>query len=245
MKNKEIQKHFDATIPGRFGDQYEFNRWFRHNRTREDFSMTHRALEYHLSKVDFGTCMEIGPGPGTWTTLLYRRNPDAVFQLVDISEEMKKQFELEMRSLPNIRYAISDFCEYSTGETYDLICSSRALEYVDNKELFVKKIHTAMSDGGHGLIITKNPNFRSYLPKKGDFEQRAHHQGKISYNALTSLLTATGFKNIRAYPVVIRLPLLDRINTAFSRKIFNRAHKQVMNKKISSFTESYIMSFEK
>ena len=73
-------------------EEYEFNIWFTTPRLFLDYWMTHQVINYHLAKLKFNSCLELGPGPGTWTKLLFRHSPEADFDLVDISLHNLGQF---------------------------------------------------------------------------------------------------------------------------------------------------------
>ena len=96
--NREIRGYYDEVVPGTFRGDYEFERWFRRGLSRSEYFMTYSSIKFHCETVRFSRCLEIGPGPGTWTRVLFKMNSSAEFDLVDISEEMKAQFHSEMRA---------------------------------------------------------------------------------------------------------------------------------------------------
>ncbi len=243
LSNQNIKNFYDSKIKSsKYQDNYEFNRWFSTPRLRLDYFMMHNSIQHHLKDVKFSFCLEIGPGPGTWTRALYRRNSKAVFDLVDISEEMKKQFLLEMRNQPNINYAIQDFHKYNLSRKYDLFFSSRAIEYSEDKKMFIEKVFNSLNKGGKGIIITKNPDFRAWRAEK---DKRWQHKKKIYLESIKKLLESQGFKNIIAYPVIIRFPIIDRFSLVFSEMIYDRVCERPTAKSIYYFTESYLIKFEK
>lgn len=242
VSNSEIGHFYDGHIQDRYEDDYEFNRWHTSERLRTDFFMNYVSIKEKVSKIQYKSCLELGPGPGTWTRVLYKISPDSEYDLVDISNAMKRQFELEMRQCPNVNYHISDIMKFQTQKKYDLFFSSRAIEYLDDKSAFFKKINTLLSENGKGVIVTKNKEFG--IRKK--VKKIPRHQGQLSKLEMIELLKASGFKNIYVYPVIIRLPVLDRFSARFSERLFNRLHKTEMRGKwVTKFTESFIVTFEK
>ena len=242
LTNKNIQDFYNSKIEDRYENDYEFNRWFKNSRLRLDYYMVYKSIKHHLKDVDFNNCLELGPGPGTWTKLLYKKNPNANFDLVDISKSMKGQFMGEMRRQPNTNYVVGDINEYNFDKQYDLFFSSRAIEYLDNKQLLLEKVFRVLVKGGQGMIITKNPNIGLFNRKK---TTRWQHSGQISIKKLQDKLKDTGFKNIKVYPVIIRLPIFDRLKFSWSEKLFEKVFRYRLSNKLLPFVESYIIIFEK
>ena len=108
VDNEYFKREFNSLIKTEFKNNYEFNRWFSDVGVRRGYFMTCNSILYQLNKVSFASCLELGPGPGTWTKILFRKNVRAQFDLVDISKEMKTQFILEMRNQKNVNYAITN-----------------------------------------------------------------------------------------------------------------------------------------
>jgi len=225
---------------GQYKNDYEFNRWFIRSRNRAEYAMTYEAIRTHVGDQVQGRCVEVGPGPGTWTRLLYRANQEASFDLVDITEAMREQFFLEMRALPNVSYHVSDVMHWSFERPYDFFFSSRAVEYFDDKVGFFKKLGSLVVAGGSGVIVTKNPYHgvrKSNLPA---------HQGQIPMPKMKQYLEENGFTNIQFYPVVIRIPIISRFTSELSEYIFARKVVTPLQiHKINRIVESYLVKFDK
>jgi len=241
LKNQEFGIGYDKAIQGeKYQNDYEFNRWFVRDRNRAEYAMTYLAIKHSLKGISFNTCLEFGPGPGTWTRLLFRANPEARFDLVDISKEMKNQFRLEMRGGERVNYMVSDVMEYSVEQPYDLFFSSRMVEYLDDKVAFFKKLPNLVKVGGAGVILTKNP-FHGVRKSK-----KPAHQGQISMPEMKSLLESNGFSDVRFHPVVIRLPIISRFTSAVSERIFHKHIDKEPNLQAANRTiESYLVTFKK
>ena len=242
LNNCKIKDFYNSSIRGKYAGEYEFNRWFVSSRTRLDCMMTYIAIRHHIKNFDFGRCLEFGPGPGTWTRLIYGVNPKATFDLVDISSEMRRQFFLEMRSQPNVHYIVEDINQYNSNEKYELFFSARSVEYLDDKNLFFKKVHNFLSVGGLGFIITKNPGYGFW---KKNADNRFQHSGQISVRKFKSFLDINNFECLGIYPVVIRIPIVDRFYPALSEKIFSRVFMKPLTGRLIPFTESYLVIFRK
>lgn len=231
-----VKSRYGTEIGKKYSGHYEFNRWFINKRAWMDYCMTYRSILHHTQNVGFETCFELGPGPGTWTRLLYRSNPNAEFTLLDISSEMKKQFYLEMRSCENISYKIGNFMEYDYDRKYDLFFSSRAFEYLPDKEDAIRRIGGLLNTGGICIIATKNPELLALKSNRRD----KLHSAQISASEFRALLGKFGFSSVRVFPVVARLPIMDRFVLRLSMRAFERSYKRE-SKKIPFYAESYVV----
>ena len=241
--NQKIKNLYETSIKDKYKNDYEFRRWFLSERLRLDYFMTRTSLKHHMSDVSFDSCLEFGPGSGIFTPIAYRKNPQARFDLIDISEEMKNQFALEVRGRENTNYIVDDILEHKFNQKYDLFYSVRAIEYVEDKKSLFKKIYSLLNENGKGVIVTKNPFYGS--AEHGD-GTRWQHTGKLGINDMRNILKQTGFKSAAIYPVIIRFPIIERFTLKFTEKYFNKIYKNPMlNNLMSRFIESYIVIFEK
>lgn len=239
MRNADIQSQYNTEIRGaNYKNDYEFNRWFIRARNRAEYAMTYQAIKAHLAGITFTRCLEAGPGPGTWTRLLYRANPEATFHLVDITEAMYRQFRLEMRPLPAVHYRVQDIMRYETDVRYDLFFSSRAVEYFDDKPAFFAKLSGLMRPGGAGILLTKNP----YHGVRKD--KRVAHQGQISVPDMKQLLEQNGFTDCTFFPAVVRLPLISRFSSEPAEYLHRRRlYRPLAIHKSHRMIESYLVRF--
>ena len=245
LTNHYIKQMYDSSISSEYNNNYEFNRWFVNDRLITDYIMHYKALSFHLSSINFQSCFELGPGPGTWTRLLYRRNPGATFDLLDISQAMKDQFILEMREQRNVEYQVSDIHEFSTDKKYDLFFSSRAIEYIQDTEKLCTKILSLLKPGGKGIIITKNPNhIKSFYRFSASSSKRKQHTGQIKPDDLKQYLERAGASDIKIYPCSVRIPTLDKITLRLSKKFFEKSYTKNYEK-LSRLAESYVVTFKK
>lgn len=238
MDSEKVKNIYNEKI--RNCDSYEKKRWFQNSIRRAGYKMTLNALKRHVFEVNFGHCLELGPGHGTWTEKLIQTHQSSKFDLVDISEEMLALSQKRFEDLDNIRYFRSNFLEFEADQKYDFFFSSRVIEYLPQKELVVKKIVDLLEDEKEGFIITKTPKYlRAKLLKRkvSDF-----HSGQISPQDLVNLFKQNNCK-VDVYPVTLSFPVLHsaKINL-FLAKIFS-------NKKLNFisqfFSESYGIKFKK
>lgn len=241
MDNDEVKDIYNKTVKDRVSGNYEYWRWFRSEIQKAGYDMTSASIKKHLGVVNFFNCLELGPGQGTWTKELIELCPAAIFDLVDISEEMLKLARRRFGDKKNIRYFQADFLGFTPDKKYDFFFSSRAVEYISNKDLMSKKILDLLSQGGRGFIITKTPK---YLRNKllGRVIPRLH-QGQIQPKDLAKLLKKYGATKVEIYPVTMSFPFLriPRLNKLLHR-IF---YKHKLNFISKFFAESYCLKFLK
>lgn len=240
--NQKIKDLYENSIVDKYKNDYEFRRWFLTERLRLDYFMTRTSLYHHLKGSSFSTCLELGPGSGIYTPIVYRANPQAQFDLLDISEEMKKQFSLEVRGRKNVNYIVGDILTHEFIRQYDFFYSVRTIEYIEDKEALFKKIYSLVKPGGMGAIVTKNPYYGSAEHGSGT---RWQHTGKIGVNDMRNILNEAGFTSVAIYPVIVRFPIIERFTLKFTEKYFNRIYKKPMTDKNSRFIESYLAIFKK
>ncbi len=240
--NQKIKELYENSIVDKYKSDYEFRRWFLTDRLRLDYFMTRTSLCYHLSSAKFSTCLELGPGSGIYTPIVYRANSEAQFDLLDISEEMKKQFSLEVRGRENINYIVDDFLTHEFTRHYDFFYSVRAIEYIEDKKALFQKIYSIMNQGSTGVIVTKNPYYGSAEKGAGT---RWQHTGKLGVQDMRNILNKTGFTSVAIYPVIVRFPIIERFILKFTEKYFNKIYKKPMIDKNSRFIESYLTIFKK
>lgn len=241
--NKQIKIFYEQEAQKKFGHEYEKNRWFSNQIDRERYAMLAKTLRLRLRAIRFSRCFELGPGPGTWTKLLLEHAPQSSYVLLDISESMKKQFEQNVETTATIRYLLGDFEQYVEREKqYDFFFSSRAIEYIQNKQHAVSKIWDLLLPGGSGMVITKTPHYT----KKWLLGQHTpwYHRNQISPNKLIELLRKQGFTDIRAYPVIIYVPILGRAHW-INRMIYGLVWRSRLRFFTQWISEAYMVTFRK
>jgi ubiquinone/menaquinone biosynthesis C-methylase UbiE len=242
MNSNRIKELFERSAMSG-GGQYEQTRWFKDEIKKSGYEMTGKTIKEHFLSdlAPFGDYLELGPGSGTWTKLFLEKCPDAEFDLVDISGEMLKQARADLGEADNIRYFCSDFLEFQPDKQYDIFFSSRALEYIVDKEEAVKKIVGLLKPNGRGFIITKTPKYlRARLLGRNVPEL---HAGQISSQNLMVLLRKAGLKDIEIYPATMSFPLLKspRLNLL----LFKVFYGYRLNFLSQFFSESYCVKFAK
>jgi len=207
--------------------------------------MTYESINEQLQNISFSKVIEVGPGPGTFTKLLLFLNNKASFVLVDISKEMMVQAKINLGERKNIMFIVQDFSTFDLKKECDLFFASRVIEYVPAKKKFLDKAFKVLKKGGHGIIITKNPNslgrkISRIIGKKVSLL----HTNQIAVLDLTRLLKEAGFIHIETYPVVVCLPSFLHTH-CINRLLWRLLHKKRSGFFSTLFSESYLVRFKK
>jgi trans-aconitate methyltransferase len=241
-ENNKIKEFFEKTPKEKFGGDYEIGRWFSSELDKSRYEMMKEAIKFHLKDIKYNKCFELGPGPGTWTKILFEHSPRSFYELVDISEEMHRQFRDKIGEFSNIDYQVVDFGDYNAKSKCDFFFSSRAIEYIDDKESTIRKINDILSVGGKGMIITKTPHYlkKKLLGQKTPWQ----HLNQIFPGEMQKILRRNNFVNIKLYPIVIYIPVLGRINV-FNWIVWKLIYKTRLNFLTQFISEAYLVKFIK
>ena len=203
MNQKEYKEQLEKRMVEVYKGDQERNRWFCSEKKLEDYSTTRLAIQKSLLGEEFNTCLEIGCGPGTFTKAVLDMNPNTDITAVDLSPEMIRQAKINL-SGKDINFVTGDFLKFESSEKYDLVFSSRAIEYIADKNVLVGMIDRYLKPGGLGIIVTKQPH-----PIHTWFWGLTHkinpeHLMRIGENELRKLLENRGFTDITIKPVIKR-----------------------------------------
>lgn len=234
---------YNRKIVESYKGDYERGHWFKNPVSRANYEMTRRSIIKHFLKdiSNFEDYLELGPGPGTWTKLFIEKNSTANFDLVDISSGMLGLAKQSLTNSNSIRYFEKDFLDFKSDKKYDLFLSSRVLEYINDKDLAVRKISDLLRSGGRGFIITKTP--KSLRHKLLGRRLPKIHQQRISPENLARLLLKNKMEDIEIYPITIIFPLLrSAFMNNFLYELFGNFRLNIVSK---FFSESYGIKFRK
>ncbi len=251
MKNSEKDtEKFSSWVQGFYNEKakniskngYEYARWFSTPKKIRQYKNTAKSLSYHLRDVHFKNCLEVGCGPGTWTKLLLKKYPDSGFLCLDISKEMVAQLKNNIKDKKRVKTIVKNFLDHDFMEKkFDFIFCSRAIEYIPDKTLVIKKFYNLMQPGGKGIIVSSPPHPRILALKK-IFGLRANlqHTHRISVRSLIYLLKKEGFIKIEPYPILFSDFFIIPRNILFTL-LYNRTWGLLSK----MFASSYIIKFEK
>jgi len=220
---------------------YEHSRWFSSPRHYKQYLLSKTSILHHLKGAECKNILEIGCGPGTWTRFLLDRFPKAKITSVDLSKEMIKELKRNIKS-KRVKTVVGSFLDVKLKkESYDLVFFSRAIEYIPNKPLVIKKMEQAMAPGARGIIITSPPHptvirMKKILGKKVD----KNHSKRISVKEMGKLLKKNNFEEILFYPILFSdfLPIPREF-------LFNRYYKKRWGVVAKMLASGYLVKFYK
>jgi trans-aconitate 2-methyltransferase len=99
--------------------------------------------------------LDLGCGPGTVTTLLAERWPNAVITGVDSSTEMLAR---AVAAYPGLRWVEADIAHWQAEEPVDVIFSNAALHWLDDHETLFPRLAASLATGGV-LAVQMPANF--------------------------------------------------------------------------------------
>lgn len=240
--NEKMKDFYNDDVEKKYGDDYEKGRWFSNEIDRSRYRMIKFAVSSFSKSVQYDSCFELGPGPGTWTKVLYGNSPTAKYFLLDISEYMKGQFKKSFGDKNNVSYNLADFGKASIDKKFDVVFSSRAIDYMEPKKDIIQKFVSLLKSGGRGFVIAKmdHPLKKKLLGQKTEWQ----HTHIIDPNFFRETLRSSGCKNIKMRPVTVYIPVLGRINlfNLLAWKILRYCPLSFWN---SFLVESYSISFYK
>lgn len=234
---------YNTSMPEKYGPVYEKGRWDATPFLKAQYHMMDSLLRAKVLPLIKGSTsvVEVGPGPGTWTKKLLEAEPSAQYTLVDISSEMLGQAKKALTEFENVTFVERDLVEYQQSPMFDFFFSSRAIEYMPDKQKAVATIASLLTSGGKGAIITKTP-------KPGFDKLRGRtisplHRGQIGPSELARVvrdagLVVDGIDIATATVPGLHAPLVNKAAYALlSRVPFVRP--------LFVFSESYLLRFHK
>ncbi|PLX27396.1 hypothetical protein C0583_03730 [Candidatus Parcubacteria bacterium] len=239
MENVEVKNKYNEKINK--NKKYEEGRWFSNDIQKFNYETTKDAVTRFLdgfSKID---CVELGPGHGTWTEFILKQDEKARIDFVDISSEMLKILKERFGDKQGLRFFESDFLKYKSDKKYSVFFSSRAIEYINDREGMAAMISELMDEGGLGFVITKTPHYLriKILGKKiSDF-----HKGQLTPQELKRLLGDKGLQIEYIHPVTFSWPFWKSVK--MNQLLFKIFGGKEINCVSQFFSESYAVKFSK
>lgn len=218
-KHETVKDYYDKVAIG-----YLHTRWFKKIENFFDYALIKRALEEELMQGrKVGEILEIGCGPGVWTDLFacFCKRVTAI----DVSQKMINEARKSIKN-KNIKFICDDFMKHDFNQLFNIIVSVRCIEYVQNKQAFVKKCCSLLKPYGKLIIVTKNPRsiwlirqLYSFFVRKVCIPLRCGTSkrtinfakidtGTISLSKLYSVFLDANFSDIKMKLLVFRLPLV-------------------------------------
>ncbi len=212
------------------GKDYGYRRWRKNSIAKFDFNATEKAITNFLEGKKYGSVLEVGCGPGTWTNYLCEHSQNVT--AVDISDTMLKQAKENVNS-DKVEFIEGNILNINFKKKYDLIFSIRAFEYFEDQRQFLLNCYNLLNDNGEIFIITKTKAsywygrskirkflnrfapFLFYYEKKELSKEHFDNMGNFKQNRLFTsefrkLLVDAGFTDLSVSPVIVRPPIFMR-----------------------------------
>ena len=144
-----------------------------------------RKLIQRLDIKENHNILEIGPGPGYFSTHIAKKLKSGRLVLLDIQQEMldisKKR--LDKRKITNVDYKLSDGNSFDLESNYfDRVFMVTVIGEVENKDKYLKEIYRILKDDGVLSI-----------------SELAGDPDKISIDEIQSLVSVNSFEVIAAF----------------------------------------------
>lgn len=244
---EETREHYQNLI-GDVGEKYFNDRWMSNPLAKAHYGQTVKAIRHAFTDIPANiSALEIGSGPGTWTDLCLEKA--SKMKVFDISDEFLKLMRHKYKDESKMEaYVQGDFAEDVNNlqeESFDLVFSGRALEYMTDKVRVITNCFNHLKDGGQLVIITKNPMWRDKL-KSGDND--GIHRAQIYWKDLETIFHEQGFVDIEIYPAAMGSyfsPLYNKVGIWFSNLVFQLTYGKPMTKTVDSLSESYLIKARK
>ncbi len=243
LKNEYVQEYYNAQV-GALATSYTDDRWHSSKVQEFEYEQTRRALEKALGIDMVSRALEIGPGDGVWTSIIFSRVTEGL-HLVEQSQAMLTLAKKHLAGVSGITFEHGDFLKSNPPEHNDLVVAVRCFEYFEDKPAVLKKIHNLLTKDGRVIIITKNPKLLTSVPS----QSKLLHSAQVSVGEMRLLAEEAGFNVTSVYPAVLRW----KATFPPMRVLFTVLHKLAVASSgalqipfISTFaTESYVYVLSK
>jgi ubiquinone/menaquinone biosynthesis C-methylase UbiE len=234
---------YDQAMPQKLGMDYEAARWKTNPLVAAQYDMLANVVRRLATPRvrSASRILEVGPGPGTWTKLLLESNPDASYTLVDISTEMLTQARTALAAHKNVSFTESDLAAYTNHESFDFFFSSRAIEYMPDKEGIARHIASLLRPGAEGVIITKMP--KPFFERMRRADVSSLHAGQIGPGALTKYFHQAGLTVTEVRIATATVPGMRSVS--LNRLAFSLLSRIPLIAPLRVFAESYAVTFRK
>lgn len=243
LTNEYVRSYYD-TFLSKYDGEYAHYRWQAGPVEKLHFRQTKRTLMPYL-KATTGAVLEIGGGDGIWT----REYIDHVDSLVflDISKEMIARAQKRFAAVSEkISYVCDDFLQAEISRNhFNTVVSIRNLEYFTDKQLFFSRVHSALTENGRFVLVTKSPQYNRIDVTK----EKVLHHGQTDIIELIKMMQQSGFCVVAVYPAIFgklfRFSVIRVVSTFFHRCIMHLPWKLLPLRPLSYLSESFLIYAEK
>jgi trans-aconitate 2-methyltransferase len=166
-----------------------------------------RELAARIAITAPARVIDLGCGPGNSTSVLAERWPESALIGLDSSPEMIAAAKI---AYPHRTWRIDDIAAWAgqNDQTYDVVFSNAALQWVDDHPAFFPKLLACVAGGGalaiqmpanfhapaHRIMreLAASPNWRDHFPLQGIREWHVHDLA-VYYDILAPIASAVDF----------------------------------------------------
>ncbi len=118
---------------------------------KDDFKEQARIVERYIHDRNAKKVLELAYGMGANSAFLAGRNPEVMFDAVDLSMKPLKKFT----KIPNLRFQFGDYHDLSglKDDSYEIIFIIEALCHSTNKALVLREVKKKLKQGGLFIVI--------------------------------------------------------------------------------------------
>ncbi len=138
--------------------------------------------------------LEIGAGTGRFTLEMAPLVKKVL--AIDIAGNMLDQMKrkLEEKNINNVQITHDHFLDIDFSETFDLVVSFSAIEYIQDTQVLFKKIADLCSPGGKVLITTAHNTFFRLFARLGNYFRQKVYMNAFSKKEIKSFFETNGLK---------------------------------------------------
>ena len=221
-------------------EDYEYQRWFSRKSSVHSYNQTKKSLmNFFDDGLPVKNTIEIGCGAGTWTKEIVKHSNHVL--ALDISKNMINF--AKKNSSDSIDFKVMDFLELDEKvyNNFDALVSMRMLRFLDDIDIFLKKVKSVLNDDGSCFIVDVNP---LWIKRKlfGSNEDKLVNMTLRNPSSVKLKMLEHGFKDVHVKPVVIYMPPSFNPWLRFCDKVYNLNQGKDLSYKLLYIAESYSVS---
>lgn len=131
----------------------------------------HLPLSVMDCKKDGPKVLDIGAGTGLFSSIIFKKYPNAQITLIDLSDKMLEVAKERFSDYPNFEYVVADYTKQEFDNKFDIIVSALSIHHLSaiDKEMLYKKCYCMLEDGGVFInadqVLSPSPNIEKLHSK--------------------------------------------------------------------------------
>jgi 2-polyprenyl-3-methyl-5-hydroxy-6-metoxy-1,4-benzoquinol methylase len=179
------------------------------------FSVPSRRIRERLLEAiaSARTIADLGCGHGGTLLLFAKLNRQAKITGIDYSSVAIEKAARIASDDPRIEAKVADLSRVALPAGFDLVYSSQVIEHIDDREAFVRNIHSSLAPGGALMLATVyKTRWARYFYRNAKGENvldPTHVHECMDLEELPALLNKAGFEVVDYGLTLFRFPLVD------------------------------------